>query len=203
MPIVSVVFSFSSIMITILSVITQRKIYKSQEYIEITFDITGNAIANKSKYCKGRMRGIKQFLTITLGVDNNALELQKPMNIPNGLRIRSHIAGLFDKSAGNPMDKSWKLINESVNNGTLLNVVKDEWKLSSFVIIANIQCRFIDAVNNNGSKSKQIVQKWHKNTYDISTTILSDIVTMEMSAKRTMSAATEIHNTQKGYILLE
>ena len=115
--------------------------------------------------------------------------------------MRFHIAGLFDKSDGNPMDKSWKLMNKAVYDRSLMNVLRAKWNLApdscAMINISNIQCRFIQAVDNN-MPPKQIVTKMHDEDSDTNMTIRSDIAEMGMSAKK--SPRDEIQRIQMVYV---
>ena len=99
--IMSMIFSLISITITIIISCTQKRIYFTQDYVYISFDITGGGIMNNMRICKNRIKPIKTYLSQQiLGVNERSVDIQRPYvdDVVNGLQMQIHIRYIHDKS---------------------------------------------------------------------------------------------------------
>ena len=145
-PTIQMIFSLISIVTTIISMVLQKKIYKTQDYVYITIDITGKCIMDNMKICRKRINGIKSYLCRSvLGINEKSVEIMKPFSgsVINGLQLQIHISYIHHKSNINVAeDYEGKLAN-SMENGSLQQVIREEWKLSNTPHIEDIKCEFI------------------------------------------------------------
>eukprot|EP00483_Globobulimina_turgida_P005990 UN06000 len=88
---VSMLFSVISIVIAVISMATQKKISYSQDSVNIQFDATGKCIIGNIKRCKNRTKKIRSDISAVLGVTSNLLEITRPEQIPNGIKLNMNI----------------------------------------------------------------------------------------------------------------
>eukprot|EP01083_Nonionella_stella_P264084 896295_1 len=108
-------FSIISILITIASTITARKLVYSQAYSSIEFTITSAGIAANAKQCRNRVTQIRDQICGILGLRENLklLEIMRPIQIPNGVRLKLNI---YINNA-QAMDSNYeKLITDAKNS---------------------------------------------------------------------------------------
>ena len=150
--ITSMIFSIISIMTTIASVITNKKILDSSGYAIVQFDITGSSIIAKTKSCRNQVNVIKNQLSSLLGLEEYLMEILRPQKIPNGLRMMIIIH--VNRISVNDIDYK-KLLDEAQQNGELAKAIQNSWNLGDDFIITPISFRI--------KESKQ----WIQNTIPI------------------------------------
>ena len=70
----SIVFSLLSIVHSVVSMVSQRHIVKSRDYVSIEFEIKGTSIMANKKKCKNRVKTIQSSIASLLGLDEYLLE---------------------------------------------------------------------------------------------------------------------------------
>eukprot|EP01084_Bolivina_argentea_P129062 228012_1 len=131
-PLASMIFSVISIIVAVITIILQKRIYKTQDYVYITIDITGQCILDNIKICENRIKNIKSHLcTSSLGVSTQFVEIMKPFagSIQNGIQLQIHISYIHDKSNIDVADHYYKRLDTAIKNGQLQQIIMDEWKL--------------------------------------------------------------------------
>ena len=132
-PISSLIFSFISIITTIISMRSTKNILDSSGFAIIQFDVTGPSILVKAKKYMTRTAKIRQNLALFLGLpDKRFIEMLRPENIPNGLRVRAIIH--INRITARDIDYK-KLLNESHSNGQLQDILKRSWSLEDDFVI--------------------------------------------------------------------
>eukprot|EP01083_Nonionella_stella_P105229 302588_1 len=127
-PAVQMMFSVISIIISTLTFCLQKKIYFTQDFVEITIHVKGQCIIDKLKVCQRRIDGLQQYLSQVFGVHKNAIDIEKPANIPNGVQIRMHI---FHNDSVNAAGHFQELLYGVIEKSSLQERIQNEWKLSS------------------------------------------------------------------------
>ncbi len=158
-PIAAIIFSLISIIVTIISMILHKQIYKTQDYVHIVMDITGEDVMSNMKFCKNRMKNIKLYLCQSvLGVNEKSVQFQKPFSgsARKGVQLQIYISYIHDKANINPADNYEDLLNIATDNGMLHKVIQEEWRLSNEPEIGNLLCKFI---RSKEKKQLSIIQK--------------------------------------------
>ena len=156
--ILSLIFSGISVFASIISTITTKRIYNSQDYIQIRFDATGQCIIENARKCRNRFKAMRSAIAIRVfGINDKLIEIQRPYFVKNGLRISMNISvtkALGDITSHDPkpnkkpraMDKKYQeLLDEAKNSGQLHEIIKMAWKLPCVPIITNAQCKYVES----------------------------------------------------------
>jgi len=157
---VSMAMSSLSIIMAFINYVIHRKLYDTQDYIEIIIEITGQSIIDNETNCKRRIKSIKEYLAVNVfGVDINSVNIQKPLNISNGLQLIVSISyTVNDDECFSVVEQKFnELLNKSIFNEGLLKVVMDSWELEMIPHIKNRQCVF------KKSKQRESVQYKYDN----------------------------------------
>ena len=133
---ISMGFSILSIIISLLAMISQRDIVRSRDYVSIEYDVKGPMVVDKLKQCRNRRNKLQLQISSLIGVERNLVEIVKPDQIKQGLRVcvNFHVNNTraIDLSMENEM-KSAQL------SGELGNIMKEVWELSDVPKIENIK----------------------------------------------------------------
>ena len=130
----SIIFSGLSLLITALSIVSQRDILQSQDYLSIEFDVTGGM--KKIKHHRNRIKPIKAGIASTLGLSNKLLEITRPMPIKNGLRLKINIYVNNINTDNMNIQEDFNLASE---NGQIIKLIMSGWKLNSNPHLSNIK----------------------------------------------------------------
>ena len=130
----SIIFSGLSLLITALSIVSQRDILQSQDYLSIEFDVTGPM--KKVKHCRNRIKSIKAGIASILGLSDRVLEITRPMPIKNGLRIKINIYVNNIKTDNTSIEQDF---NQASQNGQIIKLIMSGWKLNSSPHLSNIK----------------------------------------------------------------
>ena len=133
-------------MISILSMITQKNIVRSRDHVSIELDVTGAIITTNLSKCKNRSRKIKSGIAGLLGINANLVEILRPKQIQNGLKL--HINVLVSNSTSIDMNIS-ELLQKAKESGVLVETVREAWSLNSVPMIGNVK------VNQFASKQRR------------------------------------------------
>eukprot|EP01083_Nonionella_stella_P289588 985451_1 len=129
-PAVQMMFSVISIIISTLTFCLQKKIYFTQDFVEITMDVKGQCVIDNLKVCQRRIKGLQRYLSQSVfGVHENAIDIEKPANIPNGVQLRMHI--FHNDSDFNAAGHYQELLYDVIETRSLHERIQKEWKLSS------------------------------------------------------------------------
>ena len=139
----SMVFSFISIMVTTISIMTTKEILDSQGYAVVKFDVTGS-VSQRCDECRNKTKKIGILLSNSLGLDKGLLEVQRPRKIPNGLQMILEIHLNHIKSRN--IDYEKKLIG-LYKNGELAEMLKTSWDLQIMPTISSFEFKVEESRN--------------------------------------------------------
>ena len=131
----SIIFSSLSLIITALTIVSQRNILKSRNHVTLEFDVTGPMILENMRECRNKIKSIKRGIAASIGVDNNLLEITRPMTVKNGLRLHVNIYVNYTKAIDMNIERDF---NEANHNGQITKLITTSWKLTSAPNISNI-----------------------------------------------------------------
>ena len=132
----SLICSLISIISTIASIISRKKILDSSGCAIVGFDITGQSIVDEVKVYKNQIMAIRRKLATYMGLPNERfVEMMRPEHIPNGLRFRIIIH--INRITARNIDYK-KLLDKANQNGQLQEIVKSSWRLNHNFAISEI-----------------------------------------------------------------
>eukprot|EP01084_Bolivina_argentea_P109463 195666_1 len=137
-------FSLISIIIAVTSSIQQKAIIKSQDRVEISFDVS-NMDVNEIKYAQNCVNKLKQRISGKLGVDCDLFEIPKPTLLPNNSLNVTIMIHINQKMAVNNNYET--LINNANHIGEIARLVKESWNLSKNPTISNLSYQQIMSQN--------------------------------------------------------
>eukprot|EP01083_Nonionella_stella_P078381 214488_1 len=160
-PAVQMLFSVISIIVSALTFCMQKKIYFTQDFVEITMDVKGQCVIDNLKVCQRRIEGLKQYLAQSVfGVHKNAIDIEKPANVSNGVQIRMHIFHVHNETEFNAVRHYQELLFAVIKDYSLQERIQKEWKLSSMPEIdeGEIETIFVRSKEKkqNGIDAKQV-----------------------------------------------
>eukprot|EP01084_Bolivina_argentea_P301772 520705_1 len=134
--VLSMIFSTISIIVTIASMITEKQILNSCGYAMVEFEVTGTSVIQKTDQCKNQVRIIRGQISSILGLNQQVIEIMRPIIVPNGLKltIYIHLNHIESRSIDYKM-----LLNQCQQNGQLAGIIQNSWKLQSIPIISKIK----------------------------------------------------------------
>ena len=161
----SMIFSLASIIITIISMVTQRRILNNAGHGIVTFDVTGSMIvANATKY-RIQTKRIRNQIASLLGLKNEVIEITRPNKIPNGLKMNINIH--LNHIHGRDINYEQLLI-KCQQSGRLAEIFKTEWHLPMIPNVSSIDFKVQESkvkLKNTVPikvKSKPMIQKSHQ-----------------------------------------
>ena len=75
---ISMAFSVLSIIISLLSMITQRNIISTRHYVSVEFNAKGSAIVSNINQCQYRKSELQTRIASLVGVDRDLIETLRP-----------------------------------------------------------------------------------------------------------------------------
>ena len=143
------IFSSISIIITVISMVTEKKILNSQGYAMVEFEVTGPSISSNTHQFRNNIKQIRNEISNILGVNERLIEIIKPMKIPHGLRftINIHLNRISVRDNDYP-----KLFAEAQIDGSLAEIFQNSWNLQDPPKVSHIEFRV-----NESKKWKQSV----------------------------------------------
>eukprot|EP01084_Bolivina_argentea_P213362 362385_1 len=123
----SIIFSFASIIITILTLCTQKKIIQHQQITRINFDVRSNDIYHA--LCR-KTNAIKNDIASRLGISAHLIEILQPK--PRNIITFSFEINLY----GSNIDL--KSIQKSVRKRMLSDIIQEKWELNKYVRVLNL-----------------------------------------------------------------
>lgn len=142
----SMALSVLSMIISVLSMMTKRGILESEDYVKIELDVRGEGVLRNFKKCRNRFRGLRDGFSMMFGIDKYLIEIQKPSQIPDGLRLRMYVHINHTKAIDTNCEK---LLLEALKNGRMTSMLKEAWSLHEAPLVSNI--------NHDRIESKQRV----------------------------------------------
>eukprot|EP01084_Bolivina_argentea_P241675 405639_1 len=134
-------FSLISISMSLLTLCTAKKIVKTQDHCHISLDVTGNMFdVKKINFCIQNTNGIKNSLSVLLGLRPSMMEILPPQIISCGLQITIL---LYISNEKYEELKVKDIIYEQHKKGRFAIIFNDSWNLSSLPDIDNIICQQI------------------------------------------------------------
>eukprot|EP01084_Bolivina_argentea_P176631 305604_1 len=133
---ISMGFSVLSIIISIFSMVAQRNITRSRDYVSIQYNVTGISIIGQTHKHRNKIKQIRNHISSILGINRELIEIQRPIEIPKGLEIHVNIYVNHTKAIDTNFEK---VIHESQRSGELGEIMKNAWSLSSVPLINNIK----------------------------------------------------------------
>ena len=134
---ISITFSVGSIAIIIISWYTTRELVISHNYCSIEFDVTAPEISSNFKKYRNNGKKFKSEICKMLRLNSRLLQMARPTQISNGLRIHIDIYCKNDLKGANFHRQ--KMIISAHENGELKNIIKDAWKLSTDPVLSNFK----------------------------------------------------------------
>merc|ERR1711879_494254 len=128
---IALIFSSFSIMLTILSVCTQRRIVRNQQYAVIKFTVDG-VVSGKVKKPQLRTKGIKRDIANLLDIDHHLVEIEKPRSFK--FRVIISINNIYS------LEKDYKSVIESaISDGSFGEFFKNRWELMKVPVIKDME----------------------------------------------------------------
>ena len=127
-------FSVLSVFLTVLSIRTYKNLEESRDYVQMAVDVKGKVIYDKISKCKNRIYLLRKQLSGLFGVSIKSIEVQRPTQIPNGLRVSMNIYINNTKSIDINCNK---LLAEAIKSGQVGQIFKECWDLSAVPTVDN------------------------------------------------------------------
>ena len=112
------------------------KLIRSQDHYTIEFDVTGGKVSSNFRTHRNKVIGIRYEICGILGLHENLVEITRPTQIPNGLRI--HINLYINNAKAIDLNPEMVIINAKRSN-QLSMCIKDAWGLTKVPRISNIR----------------------------------------------------------------
>ena len=134
---ISMAASIMSIIISVLSMISQRSVIRSRDYVSVEFDVKGAVIVSNINQCKNLKSKLQLQMSSLVGIEQELVEIVKPEQIKHGLRIMIN----FHINNTRAIDLSIETdIDKAQSTGEIANIMKESWNLSSSPTIENVKC---------------------------------------------------------------
>ena len=114
----------------------EKSLINQQEYTLIKMDILSKSVTANAKKCRKRVNKIRRQISQIVGLDKGVIEMIKPREIPNGLRLECYLYVSNEESIKNEYHR---LIEEAKANGTISQCIYESWKLSGVPNIINLE----------------------------------------------------------------
>eukprot|EP01083_Nonionella_stella_P175678 612539_1 len=135
--ITSMMLSLLSIVVSVFSWRTQKKISLTDRYVAISMKITGPAITSKITNCKTMKRVLAKKLAVLIGVHVSVIEVIKPTQIKQGVALNIHFS--FSSESGNKRKDYHQELIEANKTEALQELFKESWDLSAKPDIHDIE----------------------------------------------------------------
>ena len=120
----------------------------TQDHYCVEFDIKGATIGANIRRCKHNVKKIRNEICTILGLHENLVEIIRPKQIPNGIKMHINIyinnAKAIDLNCEN-------MITDANNSGQLPKAIKAAWSLSEMPVISNI--KYVKYASNERKKN--------------------------------------------------
>ena len=148
----SMAFSVISILISIIRNWMQREVLNLKGYAVVTWDVTGKAITSDTSRCQRSVNRVKKQISSLLGLNSNLIEVLKPQEIQNGLKliILVHVDRISDRDVDYE-----KILKDAQRSGALTKLLMDAWKINNSFVCSNLSFEIKES------------QQWIANTVSI------------------------------------
>ena len=138
----SMIFSLISIIVMIVSMMTEKKILNGAGHGKAEFDVTGSMILGKAHHYRNKTKGIRNSISSVLGLESEVIEVMRPTKIPSGLNISTNIHLNHIQSR----DIDYKqLLTKCQQSGQLAEIIKNEWKLQSVPSVSKVRFKVLES----------------------------------------------------------
>merc|ERR1712228_1054118 len=138
---ISISFSFLSLILSVLSMIEQKKLSESTGYDEISFDVTGSMVTAENESGdrykhRNKYKQIQASFAGEFGLSVDLLEVMKPTPVQNGFKVKIFVF------VGNARSIDQRFARKMKDTANLAEIMMDCWKLESLPTISNtFHCR--------------------------------------------------------------
>ena len=150
-----------SIIISIIAACTAKKLVSSQDYYSIEFQVTGASISSNFRKHRNNVKQIRYEICGILGLHENLVEVTRPKQIPNGMKL--HVNIYIAKTQAIDLNPE-KKIGDANDSGQLSKVIKDAWNLSQVPTVSNIKYQQHESKNRVKNSVNIRVQSVSQNT---------------------------------------
>eukprot|EP01083_Nonionella_stella_P170884 582565_1 len=152
--ITSMVFSLISILISVLSMLTERKISQTQGHVAISMKVTGHAVTSNPNNCKTLKDVLTEELALLVGVHASVVEVIKPMQIKQGFKLN---VNFYFGDAGKRIIDYHKILMEANKAEELQELFEKSWKLSGKPTIDDITQNTVQSKSRK--ETKEAIEK--------------------------------------------
>eukprot|EP01084_Bolivina_argentea_P303886 524756_1 len=147
--VISMTYSVVSILLTLITIYTQKTVLYSQSFMTIKLNVYGTAITNNAKSLRYRTHKLRTEISSLLGVEEPVIDVMKTKIIANnGLQIAFMV-----KVNVNKHSNIERTMQQSKDNGKLESFVQKGWDLNGYdsvevrnLIMNNEECQ--QAIDN-------------------------------------------------------
>ena len=136
---ISMACSMSGILIIGVSWVIARNSLQAQEYYSMEFEVTEPSISSNAKKYRTNIKTIKYEICKILSADEKSVEITRPIEIKDGLRLHINLFNLY----GNKIDTKdldpEKTIMNAHDSGELRDIIKNAWGLPTVPVISNFK----------------------------------------------------------------
>eukprot|EP01083_Nonionella_stella_P307041 1077641_1 len=129
----SILFSLLSIIVSVLSMFTQRSISRGQGTVSISVAVTGPAVMKKASNCKRMKNALIKELSILVGVSRSITDILKPVPIKQGFEITVQFT-VTDSD-----QDFYRTLMEVQAKGELQHIFKRAWDLSDLPTVGHLK----------------------------------------------------------------
>ena len=127
----SAVFSLISILVTVLAIRTERKVFMNRQRVVVQFTVLG--LNAKHRKFQTRTRGIARDIADLLQLRRDLVEIEQPRGF--GFRVNLYVNDVQYKD----MDYE-SVLEDAVNGGRLAEIIRNNWKLAKVPAIKDFKC---------------------------------------------------------------
>ena len=137
--IISTLFSSISIIVTVLTMFTQKSIMKKQSFMVIEFEVNGVGL---KRGMERRANRIERWIAMILDAPLSSVDMEQGHFLSSGgFQLHIEVDVNKDESADYK-----KLIQEVIDNGSMADIFKKYWKVPKVPYFTNLRC---DIVSKN------------------------------------------------------
>ena len=119
----------------------------------IEFDVCGPSVVSKTGKVENMVHSLCSKMARILGVGKGTVEILRPTDIPNGLRVHVNVSVVIDDEKDeNLCERFENLMNDAINSGQVQATFGECWKLDEVPTVSNLSVSTKD--------SKKRIKKW-------------------------------------------
>ena len=153
---ISMAFSVLSIVVTVVSMYTAKSLIETQNFYSVEFDVTGVMVADRIDVCRNNVKPIQRQIEVILGLRENLVEITRPTNIQNGVRLHINVYVGYTKAVDMNIEK---VVNDAKDSGQLSQIIVKSWDLSGAPSLSDIKYE----MHESKARKKQSVNIQIKN----------------------------------------